>query len=136
MRKLVLLVCLMSFGLAASARGAEEAVYLFDLMARQPYRYALNKLLAKEPVPDWVKDFLTAGAGVGVPGKTVEVAGKTYRLDHLCKVHDCAGHVLAVLWAQGGQRVWAAIEDGAGEPMLFGKPSPDQAKVLSEAAKS
>ena len=120
---------------SVAARAAEPDTYLFDVLTHGQYHAAFVQLLRGKTVPDWVKAVVKSGEGVAVPNKTIEIAGKSYRLDHVCKVHDCAGNVLAVLWAQGGRQVWAGLVENAGTPVWFGKPTPDQAQALTAALK-
>ncbi len=122
-------------GAGAFARAAEPDTYLFDVLRHSQYRYELNRVLKGRPVPDWVAAFLREGDGVVIPSKTVDLGGKSYRLDHLCKVHDCAGNVLAVLWAPRGLRAWAALSEHGGAPVMFGNPAPDQSQALEAAVK-
>ena len=122
-------------GTVTGAGAAEPDTYLFDVLRHSQYRYELNRVLKGKPVPDWVGAFLREGDGVVTTSKTVELGGKSYRLDHLCKVHDCAGNVLAVLWAPRGLRAWAALSEHGGTPVMFGDPTPEQSQALEAAAK-
>ena len=133
MRTIAAIALVILFPIAAGA--AEADTYLFDVLARGQYRAAFIQLFRGKTVPDWVKAVVKSGEGVAIPNKTVEIDGKSYRLDHVCKVHDCAGNVLAVLWAQGGRQVWAGLVDNASDPVWFGKPTPDQAQALTAALK-
>ena len=120
--------------LIGPARAAEPDTYIFDLLALQPYKGNLARLLKPGTTPDWVKSIVTQGEGVAVPSKNVEIGGTPYRLDHICKVHDCPGNTLDVLWAPGGRKVWAALVEGVKPPVMLGDPKPPQAKALSDAA--
>lgn len=124
-----------ALGAGAVARAAEPDTYLFDVLRHSQYRYELNRVLKGKSLPDWVAAFLREGDGVASPSKTVELGGKNYRLDHLCKVHDCAGNVLAVLWAPRGLRAWAALSEHGGPPVMLGNPAADQSQVLAAAVK-
>lgn len=121
-------------GPGPTATAGEQDTYIFDALSRASYRLSFGRLIHGKPVPDWVKAVLVSGEGVSVPAKTIAVGTKTYRLDHVCKVHDCAGHTLDVLWSNGGNRIWAVIRDG-GEPIVLGNPGPEQQKILDDAAK-
>ena len=121
-------------GLSGVARAAEPDTYLFDVLALQPYRGNFARLVKAKAAPDWVRAASSQGEGTAVPMRTVEVAGVPYRLDHLCKVHDCAGNTLDVLWAPRGARVWAALVEGGKPPVMLGDPPTPQAKALADAA--
>ncbi len=120
----------------APAWAAEPDTYVFDVLRHGQYRLAFIKLFKGQTVPDWVEAVVKAGEGVSTPMKTVDMGGKSYRLDHVCKVHDCAGNVLAILWAPAGQRVWAAVVEGGGAPAFYGTPSPEQTEALLAAVKN
>lgn len=119
-----------------TARAAEPDTYIFDVLALQPYKGNLARLVKPATTPDWVKSIVTQGEGVAVPSKNVEIAGTPYRLDHVCKVHDCAGNTLDVLWSPGGRKVWAALVEGGKPPVMLGDPKPPQSKVLMEVSSS
>ena len=123
-------------GSSVTSLAAEPDVYLFDVLRHYQYHYELTRLLNGKAVPQWVDAFLKEGDGVASPSKTVELGGKSYRLDHLCKVHDCAGNVLVVLWAPRGLRAWAALMEGGRPPTMFGNPAADQAQALAAALKA
>ena len=118
-----------------AASAPEPETYLFDVLRHPQYKGALKQVLKGKTVPDWVQAFMDRGDGVVTPMKMVDIAGHSYRLDHLCKPHDCAGNALAVLWAPGGRKVWAALVEAGAPPVFFGNPSPDQTETLSAAAK-
>ena len=126
---LALVLCLVG-----TARAAEPDTYIFDVLALQPYKGNLARLLKPSTTPDWVKSIVTQGEGVAVPSKDVAVAGTPYRLDHVCKVHDCSGNTLDVLWSPRGTKVWAALVESGKPPVLLGNPPAAEAKVLSDAA--
>ena len=128
---LALVTCL---GLAGGVQAAEPDPYIFDVLALQPYRGNLARLVKTREAPDWVKAIVSQGEGTAVPSKSVDIGGTPYRLDRVCKVHDCAGNTLDVLWAPRGAKVWAALVDGGKPALLLGDPKPPQAKALQEAA--
>ena len=117
-----------------SASAAEPETYLFDVLRHPQYKAALKQVVKGKDLPGWVQAFMERGDGVVAPMKSVEVAGHPYRLDHLCKPHDCPGNVLSVLWSPGGRKVWAALVNQGGAPTLLGGPSPDKAQVLTADA--
>ncbi len=131
---LAILACLGLSGAAHAAQAAEPEIYVFDVLALQPYRGNLARLVKAKDAPDWVKAIVSQGEGTAVPSKTVDVGGTPYRLDHVCKVHDCAGNTLDILWAPRGAKVWAALVDGGKPAVMLGDPKPPQAKALMEAA--
>ncbi len=136
--KSVVFAALLAMGMAGAAgiaRAAEPDTYLFDVLRHPQYRYELNRVLKDKSLPDWVVAFLREGDGVASPSKTIDLGGKSYRLDHLCKVHDCAGNVLAVLWAPRGLRAWAALSQNGGPPLMLGNPATDQSQALEAAVK-
>lgn len=138
MRSTATIALLLLIGMAVPRPGwaAEPDTYLFDVLRHGQYKLAFIKLFKDKSVPDWVMAVVKAGEGVATPSKTVEVGGKAFRLDHVCKVHDCAGNVLAVLWSPAGQKVWAALVDAGAPPVFFGQPSPEETETLLAAAKS
>ena len=138
MRHKIPALCMLALCGAAygTAMAAEPETYLFDVLRHPQYKGALKQILKGKPMPDWVQAFMERGDGVVAPMKSVDVAGHSYRLDHLCKPHDCSGNVLSVLWSPGGRKVWAALVDQGAAPVFFGDPSPDQTATLSAAAKS
>ena len=120
----------------ATCSAAEPETYLFDLLRHPQPKSALKQVLKGKAVPDWVKAFMARGDGVVAPMKILDISGRSFRLDHLCKPHDCAGNVLSVLWAPGDRKVWAALVQGGGAPVFFGNPSPEQSQVLTSDAKA
>ena len=128
---LALVLCLVG-----TARAAEPDTYIIQLLALHPYKGNLARLVKPATTPDWVKSIVTQGEGVAVPSKNVEIAGTPYRLDHVCKVHDCAGNTLDVLWSPGGRKVWAALIEGGKPPVMLGDPTGPQAKALTAASSS
>lgn len=137
MKSVLVATLLVLGGICSGGTGsaAEPDTYLFDVLRHSQYHYELARLLKGKHVPDWVQAFLKEGDGVASPSKTLEIGGKSYRVDHLCKAHDCTGNVLVVLWAPRGLRAWAAIVEGGGTPTLFGNPAPEQAQALTAAVK-
>ncbi len=133
--KPVFLAALLTLSAIDLSAAAEPDTYLFDVLRHSQYRFELTRLLKDKAIPDWVRAFLKEGDGVASPSRTIDLGGKSYRIDHLCKVHDCAGNVLAVLWAPRGLRAWAALMEGGGTPILFGNPAADQAQALAAALK-
>ncbi len=127
---LAIVVCL---GLGGVAQASEPETYIFDVLALQPYRGNLARLVKTREAPDWVKAIVSQGEGMAVPSKSVDIGGTPYRLDHVCKVHDCAGNTLDVLWAPRGVKVWAALVDGGKPAVMLGDPKPPQAKALEAA---
>ena len=121
---------------ATPAQGApmpEPDTYIFDVLALQPYRGNLARLLKAKGLPDWVSAISIKGEGTAVPGRTVGIAGTSYRLDHVCKPRDCAGNTLDVLWAPGGRKVWALLVSGGKPPVMLGMPPAPEAKALMDA---
>jgi hypothetical protein len=116
-----------------AAQAAEPETYVFDVLALQPYRGNLARLVKAKDAPDWVKAIVSQGEGTAVPSKSVDVGGTPYRLDHVCKVHDCAGNTLDILWAPRGAKVWAALVDGGKPAVMLGDPKPPQARALAAA---
>ena len=110
----------------------EPDTYVFDLLALQPYKGNFARLVKTEALPDWVKAISTKGEGEAVPSKAIDIGGTPYRLDHVCKPHDCAGNTLDVLWAPAGRRVWAALVEGGKPPVMLGSPPAPQAKALKD----
>jgi len=120
-------------GAAHAAQAAEPETYVFDVLALQPYRGNLARLVKAKDAPDWVKAIVSQGEGTAVPSKRVDIGGTPYRLDHVCKVHDCAGNTLDILWAPRGAKVWAALVDGGKPAVILGDPKPPQARALAAA---
>ena len=132
----VFMLALLASTSADRVSAAEPDTYLFDVLRHPQYKGALKQILGRKPVPAWVKAFMDRGDGVVSPMRTVDIDGHPYRLDHLCKPHDCAGNVLSVLWGPGGRKVSAALIQGGGAPVLYGDPSPEQAQALTTDAKA
>ena len=106
------------------------------MLPLQPYKGNLARLVKSKGTPDWVKAISVKGEGTAVPSKTVDIAGTPYRLDRVCKPHECNGNTFDVLWAPAGRRVWAALVDGGKPPVLLGTPPAPQAKALMDAVGS
>ena len=123
-------------GMSCTARAAEPDVYIFDALALQPYKGNFARLVKGDGIPDWVKAIAVQGAGTAGPSRTVDVGGTPYRLDHVCKVDACAGNTLDVLWAPRGAKVWAALVEGGGSPVMLGGPKDAQLKALEQATGS
>ena len=129
-------IALVSLGVSIGTAWAnEDDVYIFDALARSNYRAAYAQLIKKATVPDWVRNVLRTGDGVATPAKTVSIGGKPFRLDRVCKLNDCTGNSLTVLFSPNGIRAWAALTDKGGAPILLGDPKPEIAQALTGATK-
>ena len=120
--------------LVGAAVAGEDDTYIFDVLARANYRAAYTALIKRPDMPDWVRDVVRTGDGLGKPHTIVVLAGKDYRVDHVCKVNDCASHALTVLFAPHGQKAWGWLIDDKGAPIVLGAPKPDIAQILEKAA--
>ena len=73
---------------------AADGPYLFDFIAGNETGKAYRALIAKQKLPDWVKD-----GGTSTPANEVTIKGVKYLALSGCKPHNCPAQSIAVLYS-------------------------------------
>ena len=129
-------VALLAFALTASAAGAQEGPFLFDVLLKPAYRNGWEKLLKDvQPTPDWLMEFSKTYNGVAGPMKPTTIGGKTYELYFVCKPHDCAARKFEVMFDAASKRAYGALGGDGAPPFFYGDPTPEMQDALTKAMK-
>ena len=129
-------VALLAFALTASAAGAQEGPFLFDVLLKPAYRNGWEKLLKDvQPTPDWLMEFSKTYNGVAGPMKPTTIGGKSYELYFVCKPHDCAARKFEVMFDAASKRAYGALGGDGAPPFFYGDPTPEMQDALTRAMK-
>ena len=130
------LAALLALSLAAGPASAQNGPYLFDVLAKGPYRIAWDKLMKEvQPTPDWLlrfsKDF------DGVSGQLVGTAidGKAYELSFVCEPQHCSTRRFEVMFEVATKRAFGALSFDGEAPAFFGDPTPVMKEEMTKALK-
>ena len=128
------LAVILAIALAAGQASAQNGAYLFDVLAKGPYRVSWDKLMKEvQPTPDWLlrfsKDF------DGVSGQLVGTAidGKAYELSFVCEPQHCKSRRFEVLFEVGTKRAFGALSFDGEAPAFYGAPSPAMQAEMAKA---
>ena len=129
-------VALLAVTLIASAAGAQEGPFLFDVLLKPAYRNGWEKLMKDvQPTPDWLMEFSKTYNGVAGPMKPATIGGKTYELYFVCKPHDCAAKKFEVMFEAASKRAYGALGGDGVPPFFYGDPTPEMQDALTKAMK-
>jgi hypothetical protein len=129
-------VAILAVTLIASAAGAQEGPFLFDVLLKPAYRNGWEKLLKDvQPTPDWLMEFSKTYNGVAGPMKSAAIGGKTYELYFVCKPHDCAARKFEVMFEAASKRAYGALGGDGAPPFFYGDPTPEMQDALTKAMK-
>ena len=129
-------VALLAVTLIASAAGAQEGPFLFDVLLKPAYRNGWEKLMKDvQPTPDWLMEFSKTYNGVAGPMKPATIGGKTYELYFVCKPHDCAAKKFEVMFEAATKRAYGALGGASDQPAFYGAPNPAMQEALAKALK-
>jgi hypothetical protein len=115
--------------LAAAPASAGEGRYLFDVVAKEPYRTSWSRLI--QPLRK-AEPWLVQAQGVASPAEMITVDGATFEVFSLCKPHDCADNQMKALFSAGGARAYGMFRSLNGI-QVFGQPNTTQLKALLTA---
>lgn len=108
-------------GIPLAGLGAEP--YLFELLDRPAYRKAWDALFAGEPAVDaWLARYAKTRNGPANAGETLTLDARTYRVNAVCKTHDCGDNRFVVVFAPDGTRAWGLLDKAGANARYFGKP--------------
>jgi len=91
MKKTMALIALLAL---PTSTLAADGPYLFEFIANKETGRAYRTLIAKQKLPDWVKD-----GGTSTPANEVTIKGVRYLALSGCKPHNCPAQSIAVLYA-------------------------------------
>jgi hypothetical protein len=133
------LAAFLALSLIAGEASAQKAPYLFDVLAKGPYRIAWDKLMkVVEPTPDWLLRFSKNFDGVSGQLTGTAIDGKAYELSFVCEPQHCATRRFEVMFEVSSKRAYGALSFDGQAPAFYGDPSPamqaEMAKALKEAA--
>jgi hypothetical protein len=129
-------VALLAVTLIATAAGAQETPFLFDVLLKPAYRNGWEKLMKEvQPTPDWLMTFSKTYDGVASPMKPTTIGGKAYELYFVCKPHDCAAKKFEVMFEAASKRAYGALGGDGVPPFFYGDPTPEKHDVLTKAKK-
>lgn len=124
------LVGLSLLGFAAPAVASTQGkVALYEVIGRDPYRATWKKLTA--PVIQSER-WLKGAHGIWTPARIVQVDAQRFKVFFLCKVNDCAGSRITVIFTPDGSRGFAALHTPTGTQVL-GSPNVVVHKALMKA---
>ena len=130
-----LLILLASLGLAL-AQGSPASPYLFDLMAKPPFKSSFEAMFKNEKnVDGWLARYSVDKNGPATPSRTYQTDGKPGIGGWVCETHNCGPNRFFYLFSQDGSRaVGLQLENNA--QRWFGNPSPAERKTLLQVVKT
>jgi Inhibitor of vertebrate lysozyme (Ivy) len=114
-----------------------EQPYLYDLLDKPAYAKSWKALFKDEKKVDaWLAAYAKTQDGPATPGKLLKLDGKDYRVNMVCKRHDCDINQFFVLFTQDGSAAWGLQVKGKGNERFFGKPDDQKKQALRSAVTS
>lgn len=121
---------------AAPQKKPEQSVdlssYLSEMAQSPKYSKAYRSMAT---LPGWV----STGQGTSTPTTPQIIAGKTYRVGHLCEPHNCAQNQFDVILSEDGKQTWGLFSSRIGQKlyqMPFGNPNDAMLAALNAAYKA
>lgn len=131
-----LLTCILPALAHAQPQPAEQP-YLYDLLAKPAYAKSWKALFKDEKKVDaWLAAYAKTQNGPATPGKLVKLEGKDFRVNMVCKTHDCDTNQFYVLFNAEGTAAWGLLVKGKGNERFFGKPDEVKKQALRSAVTS
>lgn len=135
------LALFLSFSAASLAQAKAqpaELPYLYDLLAKPAYAKSWKALFKDEKKVDaWLAAYARTQDGPATPGKALKLEGKNYRLNSVCKTHDCDTNQFHVLFNEDGSAAWGLLLKSNGKDKakerFFGKPDEQKRRALRSA---
>jgi hypothetical protein len=132
MRRLAILAVTLLTGAAS----AEESPYLFDVLAKGPYRTSWEKLMKEvQPTPDWLLRFSKDFDGVSGQLVQVSIDGKPYQLAFVCEPQRCAQRRFEVMFDATSKKAYGALSFDGEAPAFYGDPTPAMQEQMAKALK-
>lgn len=120
---------------AGSAAQVAGDAYLFDVLKNKTYRKAWDALFIQEnQVDNWLARYAKTKDGPATPSEPLTIAGKPYRLNFVCKTHDCGDNFFYVIFNQTGDKAWGILLKNNRVERFFGQPDAAQKAALRQAA--
>lgn len=109
--------------------------YLFELLNKPNYLEAWNAMIASERNVDaWLVKYAKSKNGVATPGKSMQLNGKSYLINTVCKPHACGDNQFFVVFAPEGTKAWGLLLKDEKLERFFGTPDSELKTILHEAA--
>lgn len=84
--------------------------YLFEVLENPVYRKTWDKLLAtQQSVDDWLAEYSQVKNGPATPANKVQLDGKDYQINFVCKAHDCGDNHFVVMFNADGTQAWGVL---------------------------
>ena len=135
--KRILIAAALTLSLSAPVVAQEEVSgpYLYQLVAKQPFKEAMAVL--SESVsnpPSLMKKAINPKAKLlAMPSKIKQIDGETYRLVMVCEPQMiCVEYGGVFMFSKDGKRAWAAIREGDAASIFLGNPDRGQKKALDD----
>jgi Inhibitor of vertebrate lysozyme (Ivy) len=129
-------IVIVALTLLSGAASAEESPYLFDMLAKGPYRISWEKLMKEvQPTPDWLLRFSKDFDGVSGQLIQVSIDGKSYRLAFVCEPQRCAQRRFEVMFDESTKKAYGALSFDGEAPAFYGDPTPAMQAEMSKALK-
>ena len=130
-----LLILLASVG-PVQAQGSTASPYLFELMAKPPFRNSFDAMFRDEKnVDGWLVRYSVDKNGPATPSRTYQTDGKPGIGGWVCETHNCGPNRFFYLFSQDGSRaVGLQIKNNA--QRWFGNPSPAERNTLLQVVKT
>src|SRR5690606_10018465 len=87
-----------------------EEDYLFELLEHPQYLRTWNDLISsQENVASWLANYSITKNGPTTPGVIVHAEGNEYRINFVCKTHDCGNNMFYVMFSSDRQDAWGLL---------------------------
>lgn len=109
--------------------------YLFELLKTPNYLSAWNAMIASEKnVDTWLAKYAKSKNGVATPGKRIQLKGRSYLINTVCKPHACGDNQFFVVFAPEGAGAWGLLLKDEKLERFFGAPDNELKTILHETA--
>lgn len=117
--------------LSISAAVSAGDEYLFELLEQPKYLQAWDKLIASQQgVDEWLANYSKTKNGPTSPGTVVDLEGKRYQVNFVCKTHDCGDNHFVVMFAEDDNQAWGLLQRAGKEDVYFGEPDSEKIKIM------
>jgi hypothetical protein len=118
--------------LAATAAGAQDGPYLFELLKKPDYLRSYRSILhGAEQREVWLTSARGTPDGPSTPSRTIVLSGKRYTLASVCKAHECDEYRLFLLFSENGKQAWGLLRRGDDQTFL-GAPDAEKRQALAQ----
>jgi hypothetical protein len=125
----------LAYLLTSSTFSLAEEDYLFELLEHPQYLRTWNDLISSQKnVAHWLSEYSKTKNGPTTPGVIVHTDGNEYRINFVCKTHDCGNNMFYVMFSADGQDAWGLLLSDQHEDIFFGSPDKEKEDLLKTAA--